>query len=241
MAKFSKSFSLCLVITLAIALSLMIIPAYALTVPKLSVPQFTLQPNGPSVQVTVKNQPVLLTIENAINVSIYYNIRAKEHTSDRWTELLTNDRLDLTSMMGNVATQYIGQNTIMYYPADSYSKGTELDIQVKAMYGKYWLQESASGSPLAPDSTELEILADGQSDWSPTQTFIIGQGSITPSANSPSKTPLVSITPVNASNMDSLLLIISISVIATIVLLAIIAFLLVYMRKRRPTEAPAHR
>ena len=155
----------------------MIKPALAQSIPKPSVPEFTLNLiDSSDVQIIIENQQLVLTLSNE---SLYYNIRVKEHNSDNWTELYTNNRPDLPILKGTIPIQSDSQNTTLDYSIRGYSQGTKLDFQVIAMYGYYYTQEPASHDPLVPSQTAFGVLADGESIWSPTQTLTIGQNSST--------------------------------------------------------------
>jgi hypothetical protein len=195
-----KSFALIIILIMAIAsLTLLVAkPANAQTITKPSVTQFTLNLIGLSqVQIIVENQPLVLTTSNE---SLYYNIRVKEHNSDNWTELYTNNRPDLPILKGTIPIQSDSQNTTLDYSAYGYYQGTELDFQVIAMYGHYYTQESASHDPLVPSQTVFSVLADGASGWSSTQTLTIGQNSATttPSPTVP-EFPILMVLPFFAS------------------------------------------
>jgi hypothetical protein len=179
MDRISKGFALFFILIMGISsLSLLMFkPAIAQTITKPSVPQFTLNLIGLSqVQIIIENQPLVLTMSNE---SLYYNIRVKEHNSDNWTELYTNNRPDLPILKGTIPIQSDSQNTTLDYSAYGYYQGAELDFQVIAMYGHYYTQESASHDPLVPSQTVFSVLADGESGWSSTQTLTIGQNSAT--------------------------------------------------------------
>jgi hypothetical protein len=106
MSRISKSFALFFTIIIAISsLSLMMIkPAGAQSIPTPSVPQFTVKfvnasysvitknsytgineihlINNNSIEVSIKNQPF-----DSSNYQMYFNVRAKPHLADNWTEV----------------------------------------------------------------------------------------------------------------------------------------------------------
>jgi hypothetical protein len=103
MGKISKGFSLLLVVVLA-ASSLMIFESVsAQSIPKPSVPEFTVQlinasysvvdpytgvshlEDNSTIQVKIKNQPFTYS-NNGISYRLYYNVRTRPHFEGNWTE-----------------------------------------------------------------------------------------------------------------------------------------------------------
>ncbi len=121
MASFNRSLSLFFVVILAVSSLIAISPAFAQSIPKPSVPQFTaklvdLSYNAPTttstnqytgqtitnqghrvenrtIQITIKNQPFTSYISNGQNISFYLNVREKGHyeTEDNWINIYTAD------------------------------------------------------------------------------------------------------------------------------------------------------
>ena len=212
MGTIGKSFALILILIMAISSVglLAVKPVSAQSIPKPSVPQFTLNLiDSSNIQIIIENQPLILTLSNE---SLYYNIGVKEHNSDNWIELYTNNRPDLPTLKGTIPIQSDSQNTTLDYPTYGYSKGTELDFQTIAMYGYYYIQEPASHDPLVPSQTAFGVLADGESGWSPTQTITIPA-----SSNLPTSTPTVPEFPI--TSIFSVLVVLSLLVVTLITII----------------------
>jgi hypothetical protein len=178
-----------LLVLILVASSFMLIkPAGAQSITKRSVPKFTLeftysQYGFKTVVVNITNQAFASTI-NGTTYQLYYNIRQKEHTEDKWTERTWsfNGPGSLVPQTNN------SQYTIESIPASAYPNTTQIDFQIQAMLGGNFTRHPASGSPFIPDYREFGIPVNSQSDWSSIQTITLTQ--ITPA-----ETPTPTITP----------------------------------------------
>ena len=182
MGKIDKSLASILLLIIAVSCVTLLIakPAYAVSITKPSVPQFTLKlVDEVVVEITIQNQPIVLTFANE---SLYYNVRVKSHLEDKWTELYTLVNLDQLNLKGTIPMQSESQTTVLTYSISGYPQNTEVDFQVIAMYGDYTTSEPASHDPFVPSFTSFGILADGESGWSSTQTVTV-----------PANTPVVPI------------------------------------------------
>ena len=128
-------------------------------------------------------------------------------------------------MKGTIPIQSDSQYTVLEYPT-WYPQGTQLDFQVIAMYGVYFLSEPASHSPFVPNFTYFGVPADGQSEWSPTQTVII-PNSANPSPTLPNLGPTASPIP------DIVELAITLASIAIVISVFCVILLLLYVRQLR--------
>lgn len=182
MAMESKAY-IALLVCAFLASCIVVTGAYAqTTITRPSVPQFTLRAvNGYLVELTIQNQPLVLTMDNE---SLYYDVRVKGHLEEKWTELYTYNDPDLVILKGTIPPQSDSQYTVLYCPEYG-----QVDFQVEAMYGVYLTQEPASHDPFLHSIIAFNILADGESGWSNTQTITI------PEANTPSPIPTQSPSP----------------------------------------------
>ncbi len=231
MGRISKSYSLILIVCLLVSSLIMIKLAFATSITKPSVPQFTLKVIGVSeVQITIQNQPLVLTMNNE---SLYYNVRIKAHSEENWTEQYAYNSLDDSTSKGTIPSQSNSQYTLLNCSVISYPENTQVDFQVEAMYGVYSVQEPASKDPFVPAFTEFSILADGESGWSNTQTIsILVKVSLspTPTCISPTSTPTLT----SISNSE-LLLTTTITLVVIALLLAVITVLLILLMRKRKT------
>ena len=184
MAMHNKAF-IAAVVCVFLALSIVVTVAFAQTfISRPAGPQFTLKLiGGYVVQLTIQNQPLVLTMDNE---SLYYNVRVKGHLEEKWTELYTLNDPDLVILKGTIPIQSDSQSTVLDYPV----KTGQIDFQVEAMYGVYLTQEPASHDPFLHSITAFNILADGESGWSPSQTITVPESTPSPTPTlSPSPSP----------------------------------------------------
>jgi hypothetical protein len=206
MGNIGKEISLLLVVILAVSSLMMVESAFAQSIPKPSVPEFTVKyadysydiPASTSIDpftgktVTnpaqhIENKTIQLTIKNqTINGpnSLYYKIRMKGHFSQEWS--------NISSIQANPNSEY----TVLLYSTSregtldfsrlnfNASSGGVLDIQVQAQIWTWVQSEGLFGS------WNQRITA--ESDWSGTQTITIPEGSDSTSASpNPTPTPTV--------------------------------------------------
>lgn len=255
MRNISKSFSLLLI--LALALSSLIIPksAFAQTptpssgsTQTPSVATFTLQLVGPSytmpttyslnqssgqivAQIGYTNEysNIVVTVENQAYAN-FYNIQIKDHDqTDDWADLYT------TADGGNYPMQSPDSNytSISISIEEEGLAGRQIDIQVQAMDGNV----VNTVNPYSPNSAlNPQYAFEGEtSGWSKTETVIVPANtplSSTPTLTSSTSTltPTSTLTSVSSASYASLLLI---ALVVIAFLLAVIIFLLLYMRRRK--------
>jgi len=260
MGSISKSFSLLLILILAVSILIRAKPAFAQTptpppIPTPSVPEFTVQPVGPSytvpttyslnsttgqvvaqigylveysyVVVTIKNQPY-----NSSYGSLYYNIQISKHDANSWTDLYQPYNPDIEGP--GYPTQSDSDYTNISIPVNNGQNGYitippvggQTDIQVKAMIGNVVRLSSGINNWAFEGET---------SGWSNTETVTLPATthlSPTPTPSS-SYTSTPTVTSVSSAPNSSLLLITTIALVAIVFLLVVIISLLLYMKKRR--------
>jgi hypothetical protein len=196
MSGISKSSTLILILSIAISsLTLIAIkPASAQTIPKPSVPEFTVQYADNSYSIPadtsidpftgktvinqaqyITNQTVQVTIKNQTIPSsayLFYEIRMKGHYSQDWA--------NISSIQANTHSEYTvllygidGNNASSYFTSrlDEISSGGTVDFQVQAQVWHYEQSKDIFGS--------WNQVLWAASDWSNTQTITIGQTSPT--------------------------------------------------------------
>ena len=206
MGSINKGFSLLLVVILATSSLMMAKSAFAQSIPKPSMPQFTIRyidesfdastqpsidpytgeaipPNSYHVdrryiQVSIRND--LPTISAGSPSEYYYNVRYKGQFTEDWTEAKT------------AAYGYYRPSdsayTLINYTLSSFSiigkdlaVGTKIDFQVILMYGV--IGKDISQGPLGP-----EYFSGETSGWSSTKTVTVGDTSFVPAETSPNPT-----------------------------------------------------
>jgi hypothetical protein len=219
----SKSFALILIfITAFSSLSLLMLkPVSAQSIPKPSVPEFTLQFVGSpynALVVTVKNQPY----DSAFG-TMYYNLRLKNHNAgnDGWIYPL--DRLFYSyHTYPEQSTDSEYTNISITVQSNFLLLGIQNDIEIEAMLGTIGRDAHYNPAP---------YVFNGQtSDWSNPQTITLPAMSTTTPTITPSTTPDSTN---SLPNSSTYLLITSITLIVIAFLLAIIIALLLYRRHRK--------
>jgi hypothetical protein len=203
MGRTSKSFTLLLVIILAVSILIMAKPAFAQpipvpTTPPPSTPEFSLKyidhsyhANGnyvqnKSIEVIIKNQPTLWVL--------CYYVRSKSHLSEDWTYygyydnstyvpnvlLAPNGRLIASNSSVTILVfGFEGNNSsnTNHLSLGKVNDGDQIDFQVQAYIGNWFPCKEIN----ATASIEYNVVnIDAIGDWSPTQTVAISRSSSVP-------------------------------------------------------------
>lgn len=262
MSSIGKSFALILVLIIVISgLTLTLVKTVSAQLkPIPTVPTFTVHLVGPPTVVnttysldpntglvvakigyTNKYSAIVLTIENQpfnpSSGSLYYNVQVKNQNTpnENWTVVGWNDMPNPEQTSGSEYTNItLFVEGFAGYPGSFV--GTQTDIQVQAMLGSF----SYGSTSLL---TSGYIFVGVTSGWSKTETVSVPANvplSPTPAPSSSTQTltstpsPTSTPTPVSSASNTLLLLTITVALIVIAFLLAIIAFLLLYVRKRKP-------
>jgi hypothetical protein len=225
---------LCIIILTASSLT-MVGSAFAQSIPKPSVPEFTIQTqikdNTTTITLTIRNQP--FDAASQYPDGFFYNV-AISVDGKNWSELYhVEDAEDWYPQQSNSTTTvltYVAGETI-YYPRDTSQgvraipKSGEVAFQVQAMIGHR--DRGAFKNGFMP-----YVFVGETSDWSNTQTITI------PSSN-PSTTSSPSPTPTpNGEPQQTELLEIFLAVALTVAVIG--AGILVYFKKRNHARINKH-
>jgi hypothetical protein len=250
MGKISKTFALLLTLIIAMSCLILIVkPANAQTIPKPSVPEFSIgiishpydipqttevdpytgktiitqqgsHVENKSIEVTIKNQDY--TYED--NGKIYWlvlNVGIKGHFGSEWSYPFSFDKYITTDTS---LKQSSGQYTIAEIPIDNYDSDSQLDIQVQAL-----LVHSAEVMHYRHIQGEGELEWGYElvewSDWSTVQTIKLADGSVSIST-SPTPNPTQSPSP--SPTVPEL------SWLAILPLFAVMLFVAVKIRHQKP-------
>jgi hypothetical protein len=124
-----------------------------------------------TIDLIIQNQFLEISVKNAINSSIYYNMRYKGHYESTWKELSWNE-----GNSGTLVPQSDFQVTVISIPSTGYPNKAQLDFQVQAFVCAY--EQVVDSNHMFPISyIEFAVFADGESGWSSTQTITIGEAS----------------------------------------------------------------
>jgi hypothetical protein len=159
MGRFNKGLSLLFIVMLVASTMIMVESASAQSIPKPSVPEFTLRalssmaPNNSLVQITIKNQAFIpYRDENGHYIDLYYNVSYKPHNDTEWNFYLENYYF---------IHQSSTNDTIIKHNANA----GQMDFRVQAKIGYVTLK---SASPVI-----IYEFTEQKSDWSDTQTIAL--------------------------------------------------------------------
>ena len=215
MNRISKSFAVFIILIIAISGILMVKPVFAQSIPMPYVPEFTIEPVGPSfdipptysfnsssgffyvnegyhfeystVEVIIKNQ----AFTNQTNIDYpLYNVRLKPHNyPDSYWQELFNTNLD------GFPIQTSSNFTIIPIAAEGATElqyqiaaGATTDVQVKAMIGH--IERGFNGNATNQIEMYPYVFVGQTSDWSNTQTVTLPQ-KVPITVSSPTPTPTV--------------------------------------------------
>jgi hypothetical protein len=243
----SKRATLLFIAILAVSSLILVESAFAQSITKPSVPEFTLKladhsydvpatysidphtgqnithpgyhVENKTVDITIKNQPFVSSI-NGTTYQLYYNVRHKGSFEDTWTELSWTE---YTS--GTLVPQSNSQYTVISYSTQSYPINASLDFQIQALMGCYY--QRTPQDPFLPTVTYFGVPAAGESKWSSIQTIIISAS--TPSTPLPTTTP--SPTNYTGVHLTEQEVIIIVAIVAAVIGAGL--GLLIYLTKRK--------
>jgi hypothetical protein len=244
MGSIGKGFSLLLVVTLAVSSLMMVESAFAQSIPKPSVPEFTAKyiDNSYDVPLTTTTDPytgktvtqggyhvigepeIEITIKNPNDTHVFYSVRTKGHFSQNWVVVEYWHQLSNTGQSYNPPNPYPQQNYSSQYTVLRFgdegsgipSEG-QMDIQVEALIGSVKVGGDSDHSALYNMFYPTYDFSGETSGWSDTQTVSIASQSI-------------------LSFGTISLLVIAFMVIAAVSTIIIVVFLLLFRRHRKPID-----
>ena len=182
MGNISKSFSLLLILILAVS-SLIMASAFGQTpTPTPSVPEFTVRIVASSLEVTIKNQPITAYVTtNGSNPSLYYSFRFKDHENIQDWNYAPIYYVG-SSSYGTYYKASTSDYTVVSFPLGSYPLtgilgSGQVDLQVMALIGNEVPTNYENGTVYGFDGAE--------SNWSTTQTITILNNSASPTPTVP--------------------------------------------------------
>jgi hypothetical protein len=221
----SKSLILLLIISFAISgLSLSIKPTTAQSIPKPSVPEFsvkffpasasfnitdpitgfnnTVNFDNSTIQVMIINQPFNPYKDaNGNSINLYYNVSQKGpygnwnyHPTSAQKYIASNSEFTVLTFLTNDMNQ-LQQNSTGVHAEVIPTPVGELDFQVQALIGYYSIADVSSGSSFLH---QIEVFTGESSDWSPTQTITIGEASTSDTPNSTTSSSTTPSTPTSS-------------------------------------------
>ena len=209
MGRLRKSFSLLLVVFLAASSLVMAEVAVAQSIPKLLVPEVTInfvrasynvtdsstglsrQIENNTIEFKIKNQP--LPTDNS-DIAIFYLIQFKDHYKENFAPIYSTATYHIQSKTEYTVMEIPLNNPPLLPPVNS----TVVDFQVQAQIGHYSQTDKPGYIPGAPVQfqsgdgyTETNFDPIEKSDWSNTQTVNLANGSVSTSTLNATTTPTV--------------------------------------------------
>ena len=218
MDRIGKSLSLLLILIISLTI---VETSSAQTIPKPSVPEFTLKyiehpydipptygidqytgktivikegyhVQNKSIEVVVKNQP----FDYSSQYLLFYNIRVKGHFGQEWSSLYNDKNYSFSAPYpkNHLQATKNSQYTVATVPVDQYPDDSYLDFQVEAviMYeGQVRVYRDLYDFR---GSLEQGYVVAEKSEWSNTQTINLGDGSVSVTTSpTPNPTPTPSV------------------------------------------------
>ena len=187
MARMSKYLTIFLVVILAVYSLLTVMPSNAQSIPKQSVPEFTLEYDKASYNNTdqytgisqeIDNSTIKISIKNPpINslsqgYSLYYNIGYKGHFGQNWTYLYYYRNFTLDEGKPPILPATTFELTVVSVPAQ-YPNNSEIDFEVQAIAMQAGQIKVYNGLYDYYGHYVSGLIVGQTSDWSPTQTLTI--------------------------------------------------------------------
>jgi hypothetical protein len=187
LVRMSKSLALAIIFILAVSSLIMVESAFAQTIPKPSIPEFTVRMVESSLEITIKNQPITAFVnENSSNPSLYYGFRFKDHnaTIPDWYDSPIWYFFGYSSY-GTYYKASSSDYTVVSFPLGNYPlkyvlNSGRIDLQVMALIGNEVPSNAQNGTVYVFDGV--------MGVWSNTQTVAIPETS-TSTSPSPNPTP----------------------------------------------------
>jgi hypothetical protein len=231
----SKSWALLLVAVLTVSSLLMVASAFAQSIPKPSVPEFTLQlEDNWWVRVIVQNQPIIPNGHDS--AWIFYATRYKWHESTNWypTESISNDGKYVGEMGTSGTTEWV-ISTNSFYELLGMTTSHQLDYQILAINGYKNTTLPYDGPPIGVEPGDYPVVIVNTSGWSNTQTITIpeSQTPMPSPATTPTSPPTSSPppTPYSGAQLTEQEIIIGVAIIAVVIGAGLA--LLIYLIKRK--------
>jgi len=256
----SKRPALLIIAILALSSLIMVESAFAQSITKPSVPEFTVKAvehpydvpttystdpytgetithegrhvENKSIEIWIKNQPFTPYDDaEGHEVNLYYNVRVKGHFEEDWSTPKTYSESESAERIPQSNSEYTVLSLVNYY-----NPKAQVDYQVEAIVGHFYTAYYPPGHSIQFPYTEFQV--DETSGWSSTQTLTFSESQTpTPSPETtPTPTP-PNMGPTSPPNHEPLLTpeqlgIIVSAAIAAAVICAGLGLLIYFIRKK---------
>ena len=168
-----KALTPILIAVLALSSLVIVGSVCAQSIPKPSVPEFTLQLEDDWwVRVIVQNQPIIPNGQD--NAWIFYDVRYKWHESANWYHPSeSNSEGNYIGEMGTSGTTEWVISTNSFYELLGMSDSNQLDYQVMAINGYKNTTPTYGGPPIGHEPGDYPVVIVNTSGWGETQTISI--------------------------------------------------------------------
>jgi len=238
----SRSLAL-LLITVSVLSSLVIVNAVSVqSIPKPSVPEFTLKlvdyMVGGGIETQIRNQPIIPNGHDS--AGIYFDTRFKWHESTNWYHPEpdpTKWKRQYISQIGTTGVTTLVGSSNSYYEILGNTTSHQLDVQYRAING--YLNESVPfAPPIGIDPNDTPVVVVNTSEWSETVTITLPDYkpetyTTTPSPTiNPTPTP-ISTTPTPCNEPQLIEQTVLLGLAVTVAVLGAGLGLLLYLIKRK--------
>jgi hypothetical protein len=248
MGKTSKAFAL--ILTILIVMSCLTIltvkPANAQSIPKPSVPEFTLNIVDGSLLIEIQNQPIIPNGHDT--AGIFYDFRYKWHESTNWYHPEpdpTKWRRQYIAEIGTTGITRLADPPNKFYIILGDSNSHELDYQIRAING-YQNTTYPWVPPIGIESGDNPVIIVNTSEWSETVTITLPDYKPETSTTTPKTTinpttipsgePTASYNPNTktaspiCSNDFIVLVTIALSIISAVLIVLVLFLILIYRK-----------
>jgi hypothetical protein len=206
MGGIGRTFALFLTLTIAMScLTLLTVkPANAISsIPKPSVPEFTLRPiDNATLELTIKNQPLNYSKYESLystTFHLFYDIQIRTPSRDPKTNVLNQQWIDLYPLVSFVSNYVTGETSLFISPTHSLPASnssytisrvpnsqpyTEVQVQVIVGHDSLYLLPKHT-PPKSLNDFAMGVMYDVSSGWSNTQTITIPASSSSPTPSVP--------------------------------------------------------
>ncbi len=237
MGGLSKTCALFLILIIALScLTLLTVkPANAQTIPKPSVPEFTVQEIENNYEINIFNQPIIPNGHDT--AGIFYNIRIKSHSTENWVSTtVPNPSQGIRGYIGEIGqsgyTTLANDFNSIRLLLNLSSESQQIDFQVEAING-YLNTTPASVPPIGFDPNSTPVIIVNTSGWSNSQTITIPTSPASSTIPTSTSSSIATTTPTGQANnqvgTDFLLYII---IVLVAVVIALLLTILVIMQRK---------
>jgi hypothetical protein len=215
-------------------------PVTAQTIPKPSVPEFTLKivdyMAGGGLEIEIQNQAVIPNGQDT--AGIFYDFRYKWHESANWHHPEpdpTKWKRQYIAEIGTTGVTRIANSPNSYYEILGSSNSHQLDFQIRAING--YLNEAVPfAPPIGIEPGDSPVIVVNTSEWSSTHTITLPDyipQTATPNPTETPSAPNTQTTPPMLSNDFMAAITAALTVISVVLIVVVLFLIMLYKRIRK--------